>query len=196
MIEEQHPLTIVSPVDPSKLELLTQLLAQVQNPDIESNKTVPFHKIKSVHFARFVIIQADLTFPVQLAFSSDFDGDEQLHISELIKEANEGLCQIYSCCLGFNGDLRRYWATNEVATKAFYSGHLKMPQEQIKRENVLREAIAGFLNQAYKDGTVKHLSAIEIKQMVGDSIKQDSKFGWLDSGRIKPADFFSKNKTL
>ncbi len=196
MIEEQHPLIIVSPVDPSKLELLTQLLSQVQNPDIESNKIVPFHKIKSVHFARFVIIQADLTFPVQLAFSSDFDGDEQLHISELIKEANEGLCQIYSCCMGFNGDLRRYWATYDVATKAFYSGHLKMPQEQIKREIVLREEIAGFLNQAYKDGTVQHLSAIEIKQMVAASIKQDSKFGWLDSKVIKPAGFFSKNKTL
>jgi hypothetical protein len=83
-----------------------------------------------------------------------------------------------------------------MPTKAFYNGHLKMPQEQIKRESVLREAIAGFLNQAYEDGTVQHLSAIEIKQMVVAWVKQDSKFSWADPKGIKPVGYFSKNKTL
>jgi len=196
MIEEQHPLTIVSPVDPAKLELLTQLLFQIQNPDIENNTLVPFCKIKTVHFARFVIIQTDDTYPAQLAFSSDFDGDEELHFGELIKEANEGLCQIYSCCTGFNGDLRRYWARHKVPTKAFYNGHLKMPQQQIKRDNVLRETIAGFLDYNYKEGTIKGLSAIEIKKMIAESIRKDNKFEWLDTKGAKSGNYFSKNKTL
>lgn len=88
----QQPLTIVTPVDAHRSGQLAFLLARVQLPDIESNALVPFYKIKSLHFARFVMVDAVTKgYPAQPVFSTDFDGEEKAHLEELIREAKQGL---------------------------------------------------------------------------------------------------------
>jgi hypothetical protein len=179
MITYQHPFTVISPVDPAKLEYLRVLLDSIQQPDIESNTLVPFPKIRSVHFARFVLLECDVDrFPVQLVFSTDFDGDERAHIAELLSEAQAGLEQIYQCCEGFSGDLPAYWAAHQVPIQAFYNGHPGSSVAQIRQENALRQAIADYLNQAYQDGVVQQLQPGQVKKMVAAFIGQNSDFSW------------------
>lgn len=195
----QHPLTIITPVDPIKLEHLRNLLNSIQNPDIESNNLIPFLKIKSVHFVRFVLIESGTDkYPVQLAFSSDFDGNERAFLTELIREAKEGLDEIYNCCIGYNGDLQRYWDKHKVQVNAFYNGHQGIGTTQIRQEDELRKAITCYLDEACLNGTINNRSAAQIKQMAGSFIAKDSSFKWavIDKGMSPFQKFVFQRKSL
>ena len=77
MITKQNPQMIVAPINPEKLDHLKTLLESIQHPDIENNTLFPVYKIRFIHFARLVIINTQTsTYPIQLAFSSNFDGEE------------------------------------------------------------------------------------------------------------------------
>lgn len=181
----QHPFTVITPVDPSKLEQLRILLNSIQNPDIESNNLIPFPKIKSVHFVRFVLVECDIDkYPIQLAFSADFDGDERSFLAQLLREAKDGIHEIYKCCVGYNGDLLYYWNKHKVHVNAFYNGHQGIGTEQVRQEDELRKTISDYLDEACVNGTINNRSAIEIKQRVSSVIAKDSSFKWavMDKG--------------
>ena len=168
----QHPLTIITPVEPSKKDQLTALLNNIQNPDVENNPLVPFTKIESVHFVRFVLMEAvTKEGQSQLVFSSDFDGEEGQYISELIRVAEPGLRQLYSCCTGFADNLELYWQQHKVPTITFYNGHPGIPAKQVRYEEDLRTAITGYLTQENKNGDLKTLSAVQIKEKVFHFLK-------------------------
>src|SRR5678815_3385266 len=105
----QHAFAVIAPVNPSKLEELRALLNTI-HANVEKNALVSFYHLETIHFARFVIIETQTElYPVQLSFSSNHDLSEEEHINELIKLAGDGLKKIYSCCEGFNGDIRSYF---------------------------------------------------------------------------------------
>lgn len=171
----QHSLTIITPVNPSQSDRLIDLLNQVQHPNVESNKLIPFSKIKSIHFARFVYLNSKAHhFGPQLIFLSDYDGKQSTHIRELVREAKGGLSLIYGCCIGFTGDIGKYWNLHKVRTNAFYNGHSGLSVQRIKYEECLRTAIVEYLNQAYDSMTIRGLSAIEIKQRVMSFVTENS----------------------
>ena len=199
MISYQNPLTIIAPVKLSELSKLRNLLKGIQYPDVEANMLVPFYKMRSIHFARFVVIDCEKDrFPVQLAFSTNYDGDEKTHVSELISIAKDGLKQIYRCCEGFAGNLHGYWADHKVSVNAFYNGHPGISVNQIIQENALRSAIADYLNQLYLNGTFNHLSAIQIKNMVSSFIRKNDDFEWAirDQGLSYFQRFIFQRKTF
>src|SRR5437016_865352 len=102
----QHPLTIIAKIKPEKLSRLRELFEFIVKKDVETNPKVPFIKITSIHFARFVILEEakDLKGNVikpSLAFSTNYDGDLDTHLRELVEVAEEGLGEIYECCEGY-----------------------------------------------------------------------------------------------
>jgi hypothetical protein len=179
MITPQNPLTIISPVIPEKLEELRGLLESIQYPELQTNTVLPFTQLSTVHFARFVILErTDDQFPLQLAFSLNFDGDEKSLMQELIKVAGPGLKKIYSCCAGFDGNLEKYWLSHKVKVPAFYNGHRGISLKQIRQEDSLQKAIADYLDDEYRKGAVRNKTAGEVKQQVADRFKDDSAFTW------------------
>ncbi|GEO09751.1 hypothetical protein [Segetibacter aerophilus] len=178
-VVSQQPLAIITPVDPAKLERLRNLLDGIQNPDIEKNSLVPFPSIKSIHFVRFVLIECDTEkYPIQLALSFDFDGQKRSFLSEFLKEAKDGLNEIYKCCIGYNGDLQQYWNHYLVKVNAFYNGHRGIGAEQVRQEEKLRRAITNYVDAAYLNGTINSQSAKEIKERIAAFIADDASFKW------------------
>lgn len=171
----QKPLTIIASVASSRRGQLEALLERIQQPDVESNSLVSFSNIKSIHFARFVLLDdLETNFPLQLVFSSDYDGEENAHMKELIREAGEGLCQIYSCCSGFSGDLMAFWKAHQVPTHAFYNGHPGLAAQHIQYEESLRTIIVDYLANANAAGELQSLTAIRIKETVTLFLKRNN----------------------
>ncbi len=179
MITKQNPLTVVAPVDPTKLDQLQTLLASIQHPDIENNTVFPCYEIRAIHFARFVIINTQTDkYPVQLVFSSDFDGEETDHINELITETGEGLHKIFSCCLGFSGDIKSYWAAHKVKISAAYKGHMGTSVVRIEQEDALRTAIVNYLSVRPANAIINNVSPTEIKEEIASYIEANDAFSW------------------
>lgn len=184
----QNALTVVAPVNPVKLEELRTLLNLIYAADVESNPVVPFSKIKTIHFARFVIIETQTElYPVQLSFSTNYDGEEQAHFDDMITNAGNGLKQIYNCCLNFNGDIKTYFNQYKIAYQAFYIGHRGRSVEQIRNEEKLQNTISNFIDNQNKSDGFKELDASVIKNKIEDYIKQQESFKWAveDKGQSK-----------
>lgn len=177
---QQRALTVISPVEGTKLQHLRILLSSIQDPDVERNALVPFSKIKTIHFARFVILEdEDGSFPCQLVFSTDYDGSEQGHIQELIQEAEAGLRQLYDCCIGFEGNLGAYWLSHKIPLKAYYNGHRRLSVAQIKRENELRDSIAHFLDETLLHHSHEKITPSEIKRKTIAYLAQQKQVEWV-----------------
>ena len=63
---DQGALTLITNIKPGEAQTLRKLLAQMvigkNNPDadVETNDIVPFAKLTTIHFARFVVVERSL----------------------------------------------------------------------------------------------------------------------------------------
>src|ERR1044072_4810666 len=111
----QGSLLIIAKIKDDKLAALESLLECIAHPkkpdDLETNTVIPFKSLKSVHFARLLILpespgppkkrggfEAATPIPAQFLFATDFDGTLADHLRELIDVATDGLDQL--CGLG------------------------------------------------------------------------------------------------
>ncbi|GHN01056.1 hypothetical protein WSM22_25450 [Cytophagales bacterium WSM2-2] len=148
----QNPLTVLVEIEPDRLQSLRSLLQLIAN-DVESNKCIPFLQLKSIHFARFVIIEASQVngkpTPAWLSFSSNFDGDLDDHLTELISKAGNGFDEVYAHCKNYPG--KNEWVGFIKShmlppPNAFYIGHRGLTVEVIRYQNEVRQEIQSFLN--------------------------------------------------
>src|SRR6185436_15162609 len=189
---KQHAFAVIAPVVPAKLEELRSLLNTIHE-NIEKNGLVSFYHLSTIHFARLVIIEAQSElYPVQLSFSSNHDLSEEEHINELIKFAGEGLKKIYSCCKGFDGDIKAYFLAYKVPAKAYYIGHRGRGLTQIREESKLQKAIVEFLDNENRNGGLNKMTASYIKIKVEEHIKSNSDFDFAvkDKGPGSVTQFF------
>ena len=74
----QDSLLIIAKVREEKLEALEALLDSIAHPpkpdDLETNKVIPFKRLKSVHFARLLILPASPGPPTRLASARRLHG--------------------------------------------------------------------------------------------------------------------------
>jgi hypothetical protein len=149
----QSPLTVLAPIAQGKLDSLKILLQEI-NKDIEANARIPFKKLSTIHFARFVIIDAiDSQSSAWLAFSTNYDGDLEAHLNEMYSTAGDGFNAVYSHCEGYNpcnqSEFKKYLKSKMLPfPKAFYAGHRGLSVEAIHLQNKIRDAIEGFLNNS------------------------------------------------
>src|SRR5687767_1359377 len=97
----QHALTVITRIDPRREQELRDILAGIESCDVEKNRLIPFAKITTIQFARFVVIPDAVGTGAQLAFSTNFDGDLDEHLRQVVSVGREGLERIYACCSGF-----------------------------------------------------------------------------------------------
>lgn len=149
-------LSIVAKLQAGTEANLAALLDSIEtNP--ADNPLLPFGKIRTVHFARFVICPAkpDVNgkiVPAQLIFTTNYDQPLAVHLKELIDHAGPGLWQVFSFCEDFPKDsyneslLSQFFQANSKKANTFYVGVGNRSVEQIRIENALRTEIEYFLD--------------------------------------------------
>jgi hypothetical protein len=154
----QSNIMVVAPIVAGREAELRRLLASmnrepgVADPD---NPLVPFGKIATVHFARFVVLVDEtredlLVYGVplpnainSLAFLCDCDGTADALRRDLVNNAEAGLRQIFSFCESFQGnsDLLRWMEEHEQAAATTYNNWLGRTVQQVREEEALRKAL-------------------------------------------------------
>jgi hypothetical protein len=96
----QKILTLVAPVKPGEEKALNDVLFSISN-NRENNPYINFSKIKSIHFARWLVIHDDLN-GYRFVFSCTYNGEFEQVIKE-IADATPGLDAIWGKCTEYTG---------------------------------------------------------------------------------------------
>lgn len=150
---------ITAPIGSDREADLRELLATMnQQPGLADpyNSLIPFYQFPQLHFARFVILEANTnddirdygvepsSWPPTLAFVGDVDGPRNLFLAELVVRAGDGLRLIFSHCLGFDAKsdtLLDWLKAHDVRPKANYVNWRGRTVVQIREERALHEAL-------------------------------------------------------
>ena len=173
-------LSIILNIKEGMKQQLTDKLQAIDS-DVNNNSVIPFKKIGSIHFARFLICNAaadprGTPIPDRLAFTTNYDLPLDNHINELVQFAGPGLWSIFSMCEGFvagNYDpvkLGEFLRKANKKANTFYVGVGNRSVQQIHNENVLRKEIEKYVdaNQSsldqksalfIRDNIIKHLNS-------------------------------------
>ncbi len=202
----QSPLNIVADVDRTRTASLCSLLDKMKQ-DRSGNRILPFNKLKNVHFARIVLIPEakDTTgamhHPV-LVISTNFDGDYQTHLSDLVATAGTGITKLLSHCVGFPEDpdsaaVHQYLSDHNTKVSAFYINTIGRSVAQVDLEARLQLELSGVLDRTdwsgkssdeIRDALVLHVresedlrEALTPAELIG---RWDKFLGWLKIGAV------------
>lgn len=184
---KQHPLTVLADIKKNERDRLELLLDQI-NQSVQKQTEKEFQKISTLHYARWFILSRESfrdepAIPVKerLVFSSNFDGDPDAHLKELVTGLTGYMDELYSCCEGYPGVNERntesrmqFLKQNSVKTDAFYIGAPGRTKIQILQEDALRDHIWSFLNKRNWHGK----TAVEIQKAIQEEVSSKPEFDW------------------
>ena len=109
-------------------EILAGSASALQGVLLAAQSRDPFRPAKLLHYAAFVIIPQIDGVPTRLVFETNYDGDLDVHLDELIKLAGADLDNIYGNCKGYPAasavakpqEFKKYLIENSVPSTAFY----------------------------------------------------------------------------
>ncbi|NJN23878.1 MAG: hypothetical protein HC810_05120, partial [Acaryochloridaceae cyanobacterium RL_2_7] len=159
---DQHGITLFVPLKSEKIPALREALAHF-------NQGEGFQRSPLTHFARFVIFEdQDLGFTPQLLFSSNFDGETELYIEELVKVLGAELDQIFQHCEGYTLGSTLNFLTFKAFIKAFdipipalYVGCRGASAQEILNNQKLRERLYGHMS----DGSDVRAELLELNKL-------------------------------
>ena len=182
---------LIVEIEESKKEELVNVLGKMQ-PNIEDNDILPFKSIKSIHFARFVILHKSKEkpkYPDYLVFSTNYDGDLDSHLLEIINCPKADIGQIFNCCKGYENlseDSRLDWFKKNAKLKAFfYRGTWGLNTEQIHFEEKSRRIAEEHIDSLAK----KNLAAMELRQDIIRNAKEKDSFKAFKDFRLPKFNF-------
>lgn len=199
----QGALTIVTPIIRTQLVSLRKLLVKIKK-DVTGkppNPIIPFLKLSTIHFARWVILEQEEgwefgePFGPLLVFSTNFDGMLCTHLDQLVNIAGSGLDKIYQYCESYPGNthLRKYLENHQSDYEAFYNGHQLRSVQQIQDEKQLRETIEQQLDIWVADGSLNGQTPKKIRKRIQNVVKEKPDLSPLLETPEKP---FNYNKLL
>ena len=114
---------------------------------------VPFGSFEEIHYARFVILDDQTlddfaafgksipSYPVALALAVDCDGSAEDCLAHLVRDAGDGLHQIFSHCEGYasKSDLQVWMKGHFQPSSASYVNWIGRTVHQVREEAALRE---------------------------------------------------------
>lgn len=148
---KQSALSFISEIDPSKKTNLLQTLEAISE-DVEENSFFPFASMTTIHFARFIVLEDTAVYPPYLVFFSNYDGELNAHIQEIIHESKDGFESIFSACKNFPDKRDTQLYINFIKQHAnyrsyFYRGTWGRSVEQIRHEEQSRLHTENFLDE-------------------------------------------------
>ena len=189
-------LSVLAHIRPNMKQDVISLCDQIVAEDVETNSLIPFKKITSIHFARFVVFDEStdaLGNPVApyLVFTTNYDLPYKKHLEELVTFGAEGLWKIFSFCEGFPENsaynkelLVQYLQSKTVNNAVFYVGVGYRTALQIRQENELRNEIENFLDR--EQAVMKDKGPVYIRKQVIDFVRSNPAFAWAKKRAAKP----------
>lgn len=160
----QSNIMVVAPIVESREAELRQTLAGMNlEPGVAdpANSLVPFGKLATLHFARFVILEDNTREDLRaygeppasatksLAMLCDFDGPSDAFLRELVGCAEPGMRRIFSCCKSTpTANLLAWLKAHEARASAAYVNWIGRTVLEVREENALYAALVTYLNQA------------------------------------------------
>ena len=183
----QHPLTLLTPVKKGKLDELLGLLNNINNR-LQDHTETEFGKLKTTHYARWFILNRDSfrdepAIPIsdRLVFSSNYDGDLDTHLTDLVTVLSKYIDQLYDCCEGYPEPAARtmesrknYLKKWSVKSAAFFNGAPGRSLGQIRQEDSLHRFIWNYTTTNNFNGK----SAVEIHQAIRQEVDSNPELEW------------------
>ncbi len=146
----QNALHVAATVPTSQLGALEQKLAQIALTGF------PFDRLDSVHFARLVLVPGAFTrsgrwLPDSLVLTTNFDGDLESHLNQLIERCAQELDLVFSYCDDYPGtspsesERLNYFRAHLNRVAAHYVNTQGRSLEQVRNEVKLYAAIQTHL---------------------------------------------------
>src|SRR4051812_36904458 len=133
----QSALTLIARIRDSGLEPLRLVLG-----DREAALQQALSGIGTIHYARWVIVEPGAGYPAVLAFESNYDGDLDTHVADLVRALGPLLDDVYTHCEDYTPDARTsYLSSIRRPEAAFYQGSPGRTVKAIAQERALRERL-------------------------------------------------------
>ena len=169
---KQNAITVVVPIKKGQADPLENFLTII-GEDISGrrdNKFVHFSKSPSTHFARWAILRKNAltrnqTLDQRLYFSSNFDGDLDAYLKELVDVMGPGMEEIWNKCEGYTpgtsqdvAEFTSFIKNYSVRNQAFYVGFPGTTVQEIASSMGVRRALNRMLDSktARQDLTELH----------------------------------------
>lgn len=189
MYIQQNAFTAIAPIKEGHIPALREALLVIQN-DIEDSPFMPFRKMKTIHFARWFIMDnirdtdGEL-YPPMLGFSSNYDGDLDTHLKEVMKYGVEGVDAIYKHCKGYPEgeavkDIIRinYLKAYSEQPKLFWGSKFGYGVSHIQGEGVLRDAIQAHIESTSRNIKWSSLTPKQIREQIIAFVKGEPSLKW------------------
>lgn len=184
---KQHPLTLITPVNKSRKDELLGFLNSI-NKRLQDYSETEFPRLKTTHYARWFILNRDSfrdepAIPVsdRLVFSSNYDGDMDTHLTDLVTVLTNYIDQLYSCCEDYpepssrtTESRKNYLKKWTIKTSAFFNGAPGRTLSQIHQEDLLHRFIWNYTTTNNFNGK----SAIEIHREIKREVVSKPEFEW------------------
>jgi hypothetical protein len=189
-------LSIITNIKPGMQQQVIDWCKEIEEYGVDNNPIIPFSKITSIHFARFVVLNETTNDfgeheAARLVFTTNYDLPLDNHLRELVSIAGKGLWQLFAACEGFpdnaynEAKLIDYLKSVMIKTATFYVGVGNCSVQQIKEENNLREQIEFYLDK--QKGELKNKDASFVRQKVIDFINSTPALSWATQPAAKPS---------
>ncbi len=142
---EQRALSVVLPVEPSRLPELAAALAAMGVTVADASRV--FGDVPGLHFARLVMIPSGDDGRAWLALETNFDGPLDLHLDALASRVAPRARAVFACCSGFSfDDPRGSLLAGRLPERAFYLGHQGLTVETILNDRAVKRALSELLD--------------------------------------------------
>ena len=179
MKKTPNPYNLIVEIEEGKKEELLNLLAKISG-NLYENDIFPIAKIESIHFGRLVVLhkyEGRVEYPDQLVLSTNYDGDLDTHLNEIIRCPQAKIDKLFSCCKGYNTagseNEKLEWFKRNAQLKAyFYRGTWGQKKEQIDNEEYFRQKSENKID-SLED---QNLEASELRDFIIEDAEQDPEF--------------------
>ncbi len=196
---EHGALSIIADIKPGMKQTLIEALQQIETGKEDINSIIPFRKMTSIHFARFVILneRADTSgnpISAGLAFTTNFDLPLNKHLQQLVELGGKGLWQIFSFCANFPQSgydplkLHQYLQQYNKKAETFYVGVGNRSVQQIRNEKLLREEIEKFVDT--NEAAFENKDPLFIRNKIIEHVNSKPEFSWAKTP--EPEETFTK----
>jgi hypothetical protein len=156
----QQALTVVAPVERAARAGLAARLSAIE-PDVCTALT----SVKSLHFARFVLLDGPDGPASRLAFEASHDGERAQLVTELSVALAPFEATLCGAWAGYHsGDLASFVEANARPATTFYLGHPGLSVQRILDDATVRDRLESLLDDAQTSGRLAGKSFVEVRE--------------------------------
>ncbi len=170
----QHAFTVQTRIGKDRVAELSALLDGIGD-DIKGNPYIPFPTLDRLHYASFVVFDADPDDPF-LVFEGNVDGPVPDFLRQMVR-SGPGLNEIYRHCDGCPDSgpdaLVDYLLEHDIGASAFFVAWPGHTVATIREEQLLHERISAFLDEQRASSDIGTQPPAEVRRRIQEFVGSD-----------------------